>query len=315
MFISSPRHQSVKPRHDHHAHHHADKPAERSGLDQKKPQLCFICNQPGHFARDHEPGGKVHIRAAHTEWNDDDADDEREEDNAKSSHHEPEADQAASQHDGEELVEVDVYDNDWYERASVSEQMLAIRHDDKVEDQLHSMAPPPKVEATQAQFCKVKLQAEKTARHRPIVKPEDKECLATYVKIGECEAWTLWDSGSTTTGITPSFAEVANIWVFPLADPHILQLGTIGSHATVNFGTDIKVEIPGGKDNIYVDIANFDRYDMIIGTPFMHKNKVLLDFDKNQVVVNSVATPARHVVLDKANRRLRQYRSTEKRRE
>jgi hypothetical protein len=95
---------------------------------------------------------------------------------------------------------------------------------------------------------------------------------------------------------------VADIRVFPLADPHILQLGTIGSCATVNFGMEVKVETPGAKDVIYVDIANFDCYDMIIGMPFMCKNKVLLDFEKNQVIVNGVATPAICVVLDETNR-------------
>jgi hypothetical protein len=78
---------------------------------------------------------------------------------------------------------------------------------------------------------------------------------------------------------------------------------------------EVKVETPGAKDVIYVDIVNFDHYDMIIGTPFMRKNKVLLDFEKNQVIVNSVATLAIHVVLDKTDRQLHQYRSMDKRRE
>ena len=185
MFVSPPRHQLVKPRHNHHAHDHADKPAAWSedtpklASDQKKPQLCFICKQPGHFACDHKPGGKVHICATYTEQNDDDANDEWEEDNTKSSHHGPEEDQAISQHSGKEIVEVNIYNNDWCERASVSEQMFTIQHDDKMEGQPHSMAPSPNVEATQAQFCKVKLQAEKTACYQPVIKTEDKECLTT----------------------------------------------------------------------------------------------------------------------------------------
>ena len=79
--------------------------------------------------------------------------------------------------------------------------MFTIQDEGKKEDQPSRTVPPPKIETTQAHFRKVKLRAEKTARYRPVVKPEDKECLATYVKIGECEAWTLWDSGSTTTGV------------------------------------------------------------------------------------------------------------------
>jgi len=32
------------------------------------------------------------------------------------------------------------------------------------------------------------------------------------------------------------------------------------------------------------DIGNFDRYEMIIGTPFMRRNKVILDFEKDKVI-------------------------------
>ena len=35
-----------------------------------------------------------------------------------------------------------------------------------------------------------------------------------------------------------------------------------------------------------VDIANFDCYDMIVGTPLMRQNKVLLDFRTDKIVVN-----------------------------
>jgi hypothetical protein len=174
--------------------------------------LCFICNQPGHLTCNHEPDSKVHIRAAHTERSNGEANGEREEDNTKSLHHESKAnDHDTPQHSGDEMVEIDTYDNDWYEQMSVSEQMFAIQHNDKKEDQPQLMVPFPKIEAKQVQFHKVKLQADRTACYRPIVKPEDKECLATYVKVGKCEAWTLWDSGSMTTGITPAFGEVADI--------------------------------------------------------------------------------------------------------
>ena len=78
-------------------------------------------------------------------------------------------------------------------------------------------------------FRKVQLRADKTTRPQLEYTPEEKECLATFVSIGGCEAWTLWDSGSTTMGLTPAFAQVADIRVFPLANPHTLQLGTVGS--------------------------------------------------------------------------------------
>jgi len=110
-------------------------------------------------------------------------------------------------------------------------------------------------------------------------------------------------------------AQVADTRVFPLEDPHILQLGTIGSRSIINYGSDVRVEFPGVNTEIYADIANFDRYDMIVGTPFMRVNKVHLDFENNAVVVNGVSTPAELVEMGDGDGRLRRYRTTEKRRE
>ncbi|KAG6870289.1 hypothetical protein C0992_000493, partial [Termitomyces sp. T32_za158] len=144
--------------------------------------------------------------------------------------------------------------------------------------------------------------------------PQEKECLVTYVEVNGHPAWTLWDSGSTTTGITPQFAHVNAIRVHELMEPLMLQLGTVGSRAVVQFGVEVKVKTSGQPTKEYVDIANFDRYDMIIGTPFMRKNKVLLDFVNNKVIVNGTPLRAERVVLADMDGRLRRYRATEKRR-
>ncbi|TFK72752.1 hypothetical protein BDN72DRAFT_734288, partial [Pluteus cervinus] len=66
----------------------------------------------------------------------------------------------------------------------------------------------------------------------------------------------------------------------------ILQLGTVGSRSVIKYGADVPISMPGFGEKVYVDIANFDRYDMIIGTPFMRRNRVKLDFEKNEIVVN-----------------------------
>jgi hypothetical protein len=80
----------------------------------------------------------------------------------------------------------------------------------------------------------------------------------------------------------------------------------------VNYGIDVKLEILGISDKTYVDIANFDCYDMIIRTPFMHKNKVMLDFENKQVIINGKATPAVKILLDDSDGRLHQYCSVNK---
>jgi hypothetical protein len=132
------------------------------------------------------------------------------------------------------------------------------------------------------------------------------------VNIRGIDAWTLWDSGSTTTGITPTFAQVANILVFPLNDPHVLQLGTIGSRSIVNHGMEVNVTTHGSNGAIYMDVANFDRYNMIIGTPYMRANRVRLDFENNQVIVNGVAISATKVMINDTDRRLCRYRATDR---
>jgi len=88
-------------------------------------------------------------------------------------------------------------------------------------------------------------------------------------------------------GITPSFVDVAKITVFPLKNPHVLQLGTVGSHVSVNFGTYVDIAMHGSSQREYVDVANFDRYDMIIGMPFMHSRKVILDFKNDTVKIGN----------------------------
>ena len=80
----------------------------------------------------------------------------------------------------------------------------------------------------------------------------------------------------------------------------------------VNYGADVKLEAPGISDNTYVDIANFDHYDMIIGTPFIHKNKVILDFENKQITVNGKSTSAVKVLLNNSDGCLRRYRSVDK---
>lgn len=76
---------------------------------------------------------------------------------------------------------------------------------------------------------------------RPQATPEEKESLATWVGVNRLKAWALWDSGSMTTGITPAFAEIAKVPIDTLEDPHILQLGMIGSRFTIKYGADVEI--------------------------------------------------------------------------
>ena len=92
-----------------------------------------------------------------------------------------------------------------------------------------------------------------------------------------------------------------------LADSHIRQLGTVGSQSIIKFGANIAITIAKQSYPLYVDIANFNRYDMIIGTPFIRKHSVLVDFKKNCVIIDDTILPAVRVELGEGNARLCRY--------
>jgi len=117
------------------------------------------------------------------------------------------------QGDDVEEVEVDVYDNDYYSWTMDDDVLAAMT--EMPADKVHSGKRDIKM-------WRAVMTVSKESRPRPTFPPNMKECLATFVKVGGQEAWTLWDSGSTTTDITPSFVDMAKITVFPLKNPHVL---------------------------------------------------------------------------------------------
>jgi hypothetical protein len=123
---------------------------------------------------------------------------------------------------------------------------------------------------------------------RPRTAGNDRRCMAALVKVNELEAYALFDSGSTTVSITHDFARVAKLNVRQLENPVALQLRTVGSRSMINYGamTDIKLGLIHEKDT-YVDVVNINRYDMIIGMPFMRKHGIVLDFSKDTLSVQS----------------------------
>ncbi|KAG6859478.1 hypothetical protein C0995_008101 [Termitomyces sp. Mi166 len=133
---------------------------------------------------------------------------------------EPEGDDdAESVHiDGDKYVTVDVYDNKYYAHDNEEEHLFALTEHQE-DEHVHMQC--------------VTLQKAADKLQQPQYTPQKKECLVMYVEVNEHPAWTLWDSKSTTTGITPQFAHVNAIRIHELSEPLMLQLGTVGSRAMV----------------------------------------------------------------------------------
>ena len=99
------------------------------------------------------------------------------------------------------------------------------------------------------------------------------------------------DSGCTIKALSPVHVQLTNGKVHQLVDQHSLQLGTVGSHAKFNYGMTMKTSYGGITDDVYFDIVNIDRYDAIIGTHYMHRHGIQLDFEKGQVLIRGNPAP------------------------
>ncbi|KAF5377089.1 hypothetical protein D9615_010552 [Tricholomella constricta] len=142
--------------------------------------ICYKCGKKGHYSRECKQKPypvRAQIRAARTavdeEDDDSDMDPEHEADDESGHTSANEADnppESFVDSDSDELIEVDVYDNDYYSRDSETEVLRAI-------------TALPLDETRQIKMRKVHLRASKVAKARPVHKRDDKECLATYVNV------------------------------------------------------------------------------------------------------------------------------------
>ncbi|KAJ7224419.1 hypothetical protein GGX14DRAFT_557297 [Mycena pura] len=148
--------------------------------------------------------------------------------------------------------------------------------------------PPPTTSGRSKR--NVYLRRSKTPQARPKCSLRENYCLTAYVKINGSTAFALFDSGCTTEACSPDFARVAGITVFPIEADVTLQLGMAGSRAKINHGMRAVIKYDDIKSDEYFDIVNLDRFNVIIGTKFMRKHRVSLDFGDNTIRVCGAPT-------------------------
>ncbi|KAA1473690.1 hypothetical protein DENSPDRAFT_780181, partial [Dentipellis sp. KUC8613] len=127
---------------------------------------------------------------------------------------------------------------------------------------------------------------------RPPTEQPEQQCLAAYVKVDGLSVLALFDSGSTMDSVTPDIARVGALKVIELENPATLQLGCIGSKSKINYGSTPRLHFEAVYTDHYVDIVNIDRYDMIIGTPFMRKHGITLDFEHGCIRIRGRPVPS-----------------------
>ena len=111
------------------------------------------------------------------------------------------------------------------------------------------------------------------------------------VKVNDQKAVALLDSGCTTDAVTPELTRIAGLKIYELKEQVPLQLGTRGSQAKINYGTKACIKYGTIETYQYLDIVNIDRYDVTLGTVFMRKHGIVLDFKRNQVRIGDKELP------------------------
>ena len=127
------------------------------------------------------------------------------------------------------------------------------------------------------------------SRHReqPIQPCLDKCTLAGYWEIDGVKSHCLLDNGSEGVLLSLEFMRATGIKTFALEQPIAWQLACIGSQSMIHYRTHVTIKIGCKVVEEYFDIVNVEHYNVILGTPFLRKMGIVLDFRSEEHTSNS----------------------------
>ena len=102
--------------------------------------------------------------------------------------------------------------------------------------------------------------------------------------MNETCAHCLLDSGCEGVMVSPNFARATGMKLTKLEQPIGLQLACVGSKSTINYGTEATIVFGNTHVEEYLNVANIDYYDVILGTPFLRCLGVTLDFTGPEMI-------------------------------
>ena len=116
-------------------------------------------------------------------------------------------------------------------------------------------------------------------------------CTTIETKVNGCKVYIMIDTGSTGNFMSPAFAKVTRMKVFPLEQQFTLQLGCIGSQSKITHGGKTHIKLGSRTSEIYFDVANIDWHNCILGIPFLQEQQAVLNFanQKIQIGDNTIA--------------------------
>ena len=99
-----------------------------------------------------------------------------------------------------------------------------------------------------------------------------------FIRIGEIKAHILLDCGSMLDMISANYAATSKLDMFQLKKPVRLQMATSRLCTMIQFSIHTERKFDEFRQKRYFDVVNLDRYDTILGTPFLKDNELLMNF-------------------------------------
>ena len=120
-----------------------------------------------------------------------------------------------------------------------------------------------------------------------------------YWEINGVKAHCLLDSGSEGVLLSLEFMQAMGIKTFALEQPIALQLACISSQSMNHYRTHVTIKLGCKVVEEYFDIVNVEHYDTILGTPFLRKMGIVLDFrSQGMARIGIKVIPTRKVSFD-----------------
>jgi hypothetical protein len=145
----------------------------------------------------------------------------------------------------------------------------------------------------------LKLRKSSKILERPIRLRKETQTFVIMVEVNGQKAIALLDSRCTTDAVTPELTRIIGLKIYELKEQVPLQLGTRGSQSKINYGTKACLKYGPIEACQYLDIVNIDRYNVTLGTIFMRKHGIVLDFKRNQVQIGDKELPTLREDADK----------------
>ena len=92
--------------------------------------------------------------------------------------------------------------------------------------------------------------------------------------------------------VSPDFACAMGMKLTKLEQPIGLQLACVGSKSTINYGTEATIVFSNTCIEEYLNVANIDYYNIILGMLFLRHLGIALDFTgPGTIQMGAVAVP------------------------